>query len=260
MAKLLAITPEGQQDVGDGVSSFLFFPSPDALNDYTLTGRMDYALSAKHQLTVRYTYGHSAESNPGHSEILPGIGYYDNVQTAHNGVISLASTLSSNITNLARAGYNQSNDGFFCQGYQGIDAITGLDSFGHGRDITLPYFMPLADAGLHLRLRRAGRRNGQARLSSTLLFGDTLTVVKGAHSIKFGGEFRNVKDTDYDDFSSRVTPGDSRTTASRGTGIQRGHQFAGAAPVSRTWCGARQARFTIVAESVLHKSGRAAGE
>ena len=75
MAKLLAITPLGQQDTGDGVSSFLFFPSPDSLNDYTLTGRLDYALSAKHQLTVRYTYGHSAESNPTHSEVLPGIGY-----------------------------------------------------------------------------------------------------------------------------------------------------------------------------------------
>ena len=48
-----------------------------------------------------------------------------------------------------------------------------------------------------------GDSNGQARLSSTLLFGDTLTAVKGAHSIKFGGEFRNVKDTNYDDFFSR---------------------------------------------------------
>ncbi|HZD46838.1 MAG TPA: TonB-dependent receptor, partial [Acidobacteriaceae bacterium] len=48
-----------------------------------------------------------------------------------------------------------------------------------------------------------GDSNGQARLSSTLLLGDTMTVVKGAHSIKFGGEFRNVKDTNYDDFFSR---------------------------------------------------------
>ena len=48
-----------------------------------------------------------------------------------------------------------------------------------------------------------GDSNGQARLSSTLLFGDTMTVVKSAHSIKFGGEFRNVKDTNYDDFFSR---------------------------------------------------------
>jgi Carboxypeptidase regulatory-like domain/TonB dependent receptor len=202
IAKLLAITPPGQQETGDGVSSFLFFPSPDALNDYTLTGRLDYALSTKHQLTVRYTYGHLADTNPAHSEVLPGIGNYDNIQTAHNGVISLASTLSSNLTNLARAAYNQSNAGFFCQGFQGIDAITGLDSFGNGRDITLPYFGTGSNP-LTYGCGVLGDSNGQARLSSTMLFGDTMTVVKGAHSVKFGGEFRNVKDSDYDDFFAR---------------------------------------------------------
>jgi hypothetical protein len=209
MAKLLAITPLGQQDTGDGVSSFLFFPSPDSLNDYTLTGRLDYALSSRHQLTVRYTYGHSAESNPTHSEVLPGIGNYDNITTAHNGVISLASTLSSNITNLARAAYNQNDAGFFCQGYQGIDTITGLDSFGNGRDIVLPFFNANSPNlnGFTYGCEVLGDSNGQARLSSTMLFGDTLTVVKGAHSVKFGGEFRNVKDSTYDDFASRDTLG-----------------------------------------------------
>jgi hypothetical protein len=175
MAKLLAITPVGQQETGDGVSSVLFFPSPDALNDYTLTGRLDYALSARHQLTVRYTYGHSADSNPAHSEVLPGIGNYDNITTAHNGVISLASSLSSNITNLARAAYNQNNAGFFCQGYQAIDAITGLDSFGNGRDVTLPYF-GTATNPLTYGCGFLGDSDGQARLSSTMLFGDTMTV------------------------------------------------------------------------------------
>jgi hypothetical protein len=202
IAKLLAITPVGQQNLGDGVSTLLFFPSPDSLNDYTLTGRLDYAINPKQQLTVRYTYGHSAESNPAHSEVLPGIGFYDNTATAHNGGISLASTLSSNITNLARASYNQSNTGFFCQGFQAIDAITGLDSFGHGSDITLPYF-GVAGNPLTYGCGVLGDSNGQARLSSTMLFGDTMTIVKGAHSVKFGGEFRNVKDTNFDDFSSR---------------------------------------------------------
>jgi hypothetical protein len=204
MAKLLAITPVGQQNLSDGVSSVLFFPSPDVLNSYTLTGRFDYALNPKHQLTVRYTYGHLGESNPAHDEVLPGIGNYFTTQTSHNGGISLASTLSSNVTNLARASYNQSNSGFFCNGFQAIDAITGLDSFGHGRDITLPYFGEVgAGNPLTYGCGVLGDSNGQARLSSTLLLGDTMTVVKGAHSIKFGGEFRNVKDTNFDNFFSR---------------------------------------------------------
>jgi hypothetical protein len=209
MAKLLAITPTGQQDVGDGVSSILFFPSPDVLNSYTLTGRFDYALNPKHQLTVRYTYGHLGESNPQHSEVLPGLGNYFTTQTSHNGGISLASTLSSSVTNLARASYNQANSGFFCNGHQAIDAITGLDNFGNGRDITLPYFNNNSPNpnGFTYGCGVLGDSNGQARLSSTLLFGDTLTVVKGAHSFKFGGEFRNIKDSNYDNFTSRDTLG-----------------------------------------------------
>ena len=262
MAKLLAITPLGQQDTGDGVSSFLFFPSPDALNDYTLTGRMDYALSSRHQLTVRYTYGHSAESNPGHSEVLPGIGSYDNTATAHNGVISLASTLSSNITNLARAAYNQANAGFFCQGYQGIDAITGLDSFGNGRDITLPYFnanSPNAN-GFTYGCGVLGDSDGQARLSSTMLFGDTLTIVKGSHSVKFGGEFRNVKDSNYDNFSARDTLGLTNLQLLWRTGLQleRRSQLSDPDRIRGPDLGDDGRNCAGNAEPVLHSPGGAA--
>ncbi|MDQ1453046.1 MAG: hypothetical protein QOK38_2912 [Acidobacteriaceae bacterium] len=205
MAKLLAITPVGQADNGDGVSTTLFFPSPDSLNGYNLIGRLDQKLTDRHQLTVRYQYGHSAESNPGHSEVLPGTGFYDNIATSHNGVILLASTLSSSITNQLRGSFNLNNAGFFCQGLQGIDAITGLDNFGNGRDITLPYFNAISvnSNGFTYGCPVLGDSNGQARLSSTLLFGDTLTMTKGAHTVKFGGEFRNIKDTDFDNFSSR---------------------------------------------------------
>ncbi len=205
IAKLLAITPIGQVDNGDGVSTTLSFASPDALNSYDLTGRFDQKLTDRHQLTVRYLYNHLAESNPQHTEILPGIGNYDNVGTSHNGVILLASTLSPAITNQARASYNLNNQGFFCQGYQQIDAITGVDNFGNGRDITLPYFNEISvnPNGFTYGCYVLGDSNGQARLSSTLLFGDTLTMTKGAHTVKFGGEFRNIKDTGFDNFSAR---------------------------------------------------------
>ncbi|MEO8735093.1 MAG: TonB-dependent receptor [Edaphobacter sp.] len=196
IAKILALTPIGQTDNGDGVSTTYNFASPDALNSYNLTGRFDQKLTNRHQLTVRYIYGHFAETDPFHDEVLPGYGNTSNIGTSHNGVISIASSLSANTTNLLRASYNQSNTGFFCN-HAGIDAVNGVDSFGNGRDITLPYFSftfgcgPLADS------------NAQARLSSTILFADTFTLTKGAHSLKFGGEYRSVKDNNFDNFSSR---------------------------------------------------------
>lgn len=195
MNKVFAVTPVGQGDNGDGVSTTYQFASPDSLNGYNLTGRFDHKLSDKHQLTVRYIYGHSAENDPFHDEALPGYGATASVATSHNGAISLASSLSANATNLFKAGYNQSNPGFLCA-HAGLDSLLGLDNFGNGRDVSIPYFFTMGCSDL-------GDSNGQARLSSTLMFADTFSVVKGSHSFKFGGEFRDVKDASYDNFSSR---------------------------------------------------------
>ena len=197
--RLLNLAPVGQADNGDGVSTNYFFPSPDALNSYTLTGRFDQRLTDKQQLTVRYIYGHSNESDPFHDEVIPGYGQTAVIGTTHNGAISLASTVSANSTNLLRASYNLNNAGFFCN-HAAIDAAVGTDGFGNGRDITFPGFFNGNAFGCY----DLGDSNGQARFSSTLLFGDTYSIVKGKHSLKFGGEFRNVKDSSFDDFSSRL--------------------------------------------------------
>ena len=199
VTRLLNLAPVGQADNGDGVTTTYFFPSPDALNSYTLTGRFDQKLTEKHQLTVRYIYGHSNESDPFHDEVIPGYGQTAVIDTTHNGVVSVASTVSANSTNLVRASYNLNNAGFFCN-HTAIDAAVGTDAFGNGRDITFPGFFNGNAFGCY----DLGDSNGQARFSSTLLFGDTYSIVKGKHSVKFGGEFRNVKDSSYDDFSSRL--------------------------------------------------------
>lgn len=195
VTRVLNVIPLGQSDNGDGISSTYFFPSPDNLNAYTFTGRFDHALTSRHQLTVRYQYGHSNESDPFHDEVIPGYGSTAVIGTSHNGVISLASTLSPNSTNLFKAGYNQNQAGFFCS-HDSIDAVTGTDAFGNGRDISLPYFFTFGCVDL-------GESNGQARLSSTLMFADTYSVIKGSHTMKFGGEYRSVKDSNYDNFYSR---------------------------------------------------------
>ncbi len=195
IAKILQIAPVGQSDNGDGVSTTYFFPSPDPLNGYTFTGRFDHSLTPKHQLTVRYIYGHSNDGDPFHDEVLPGYGQTAVIATNHSGVITLNSSLSSNKTNQLRGGYNLNNAGFFCN-HAGIDALLGLDNFGNGRDVTIPNFFTLGCISL-------GDSNAQARLSSTLHLGDTFSLVKGAHTIKFGGDYRGVKDTSFDNFSSR---------------------------------------------------------
>ena len=74
MAKLLAIHTDRTAGRGRRRQLDPVFPFAGHHERYALTGRLDYALSSKHQLTVRYNYGHSADSNPGHNEVLSGSG------------------------------------------------------------------------------------------------------------------------------------------------------------------------------------------
>ena len=198
LAKIYAIAPVGQSDNGDGATSTYFFASPDALNSYTLTGRLDHKLSEKHQLTVRYIYGHSNDNDPFHDEVLPGYGNTASIATNHNGVISVASVITPNSTNIFRSGFNMANTGFFCN-HAGFDALLGTDSFGNGRDINIPGFFN----GLPFGCYDLGESNQQARLTSTMTFSDTFAFTKGKHSIKFGGEFRSIKSNNSANFSSR---------------------------------------------------------
>jgi hypothetical protein len=201
ISKIFAITPVGQTDNGDGVSTTLFFPSPDAYNAYSFTGRFDHKLTDKHQLTVRYIYSHSKESNPYHDEVLPGYGATSVPATEHNGAISIASELTANKTNLFRAGYNQNNAGFYCD-HAAFDDLLGTDSYGNGRDISIPYFFSASSSG-NFGCYDLGDSDAQVRLSSTLMFADTFSYVRGAHTMKFGGDYRSVKDSSFDNFSSR---------------------------------------------------------
>ncbi len=203
VSKILSVVPVGQVDNGDGVTTTYFFPSEDALNAYQLTGRFDQKLSDRHQLTVRYNYNHSNESDPYHDEVIPGYGQTAVPATTHNGVVSIASTLSANTTNLFRGGYNQNNAGFTCN-HAPFDALTGVDGFGNGKDVLFPsLFVGSYETANIFGCYDLGGSNGQARLSSTITFGDTFTIVKGAHSVKFGGEFHSVKDNSFDNFYSR---------------------------------------------------------
>lgn len=196
MKKLYSIMPVGS-DNGDGVSTSYYFASPDPLNSYQFTGKFDHKLTTNHQVSLRYTYGHSNDADPSHDEVLPGYGNTSQITTQHSTAITLASILTPKIANQLKGGYNLNHAGFYCN-HAGLDSLLGTDSYGNGRDIVIPYFFTMGCTSL-------GDSNGQARLSSTLYLADTLNWALGAHEFKFGGDFRSVKDNSYDNFSSRDT-------------------------------------------------------
>src|SRR6201987_6124851 len=121
-----------------GLTGLLNFPSPDSLNGYDWTGKIDHKLTSKHQLTLRYAFNRSVDSNPFHSETAPGIDVVSSPAYAHGGLAGLTSTLSNTLVNDFRFGWNKNYAAFDSNCGPPVDPITGTDALGNGRDFTVP--------------------------------------------------------------------------------------------------------------------------
>ena len=186
-----------------GVAGTVHFPSPDALNGYQWVGKIDHRLTNTHQLTLRYAYNHSNETDPFHTEFAPGIDVLASPSYAHGVFAGLVSTLSAQLVNDFKFGWNKNFAGFQSNCASVFNPITGVDSSGFGRDLTVPDaalgIVPLFVFGCNTLFNA----DGQLRHTGTTSYADTLTWVKGNHTLKFGGDFRDVNSSGFDNFLSR---------------------------------------------------------
>lgn len=139
IAKVLKLLPAPNAgDVIPGMTGTLNFPSPDSLNAYTWTAKIDHKISDKHQLALRYAYNHSVDSNPFHSETAPGLDAISSPSYTHGVFAGLTSTLKNTLINDFKFGWNKLNSGFASNCGKFLDPITGVDAFGDGRDFGAP--------------------------------------------------------------------------------------------------------------------------
>jgi hypothetical protein len=211
IAKVLKLLPAPNAgDVIPGVTGNLNFASPDSLNAYTWTAKIDHKISEKHQLALRYAYNYAVDSNPFHSETAPGLDAIASPGYTHGVFAGLTSTLTNTVINDFKFGWNKLSAGFSSNCVQSLDPITGKDSFGYGRDFGAP------DGALGVAPLNVIGCNGlfdssaQSGFRGTTSYGDTLTWVKGNHTIKVGGDFRYVSSTGDNNFDSRDALGFNR--------------------------------------------------
>jgi hypothetical protein len=198
---LLPNPPSG--NVIDGVSGQVHFPSPDALNGYNLVGKVDHKLTDKHQLTLRYAYNRSNETDPFHTEFAPGFDVLGSPSYAHGGLVGLVSTLNNHLVNDFKFGINRVFAGFQSNCANVIDSITGVDSVGFGRDFGSPDSSLGVSPLFILGCNTLFDSSAQLRHTGTTSYADSITYVKSNHTLKFGGDFRDVTSSGFDNFNSR---------------------------------------------------------
>jgi Carboxypeptidase regulatory-like domain/TonB dependent receptor len=190
----------------DQISGLLFFPTESRERDEDATIKVDQKIGKNHDLYVRYVYNWFRDPDPFHSDTLPnGVGAIAEYARTQSATIGLTSTFGSTLANEFRFGMNRNKNGFTCNGAP-ADAITNaggdfLDPYGRGADFNLPSFTTpgVADYGC----TSLGDSNGQDRHTGTYQTLDYVTKSIGTHTIKWGGEFRDVYSNNNDNFSSR---------------------------------------------------------
>ena len=197
MQKVFGLFPNPTVENGDGYTGTLFFPSASQQNSYSTVAKIDHHFTDRETVSVRYGYDHFVDPNPTHNDILPGnVGGVSEKAINQGLSANLVSTLTNNLVNNFNFGWNKIYSNFGCTGISTLDSvIPSTDQFGNGWDFNMDPFTSVGCTALV--------SNGQWRKTGTTSYGDNLTWVHGAHTLKFGADFRNVGEQGPNNFFSR---------------------------------------------------------
>ncbi len=195
--KIFSFYPLPSIENGDGVTGTLFFPSPSVAKNEDATLRFDQKLGRNNNLFVRYIFNWAHDPNAFHTDTLPGdLGAVATAQRTQALSVGLTSTIGSSFINDFRFGGNRAHLFFGCDGTSAFNSIGFQDPFGNGADfgpsnITTFGCQPLGDT------------DAQNSFQGTYQTLDNMTKIVGKHTLKWGGEFRDVYSNNFTSFGSR---------------------------------------------------------
>jgi hypothetical protein len=216
IAKLIPLPNSGNNYVS-------FTPGPVQIDQYT--GDVLHQFNSNNFLHGFYAFQKDVRTEPAlQGDTIPGWG--DN-RAAHRqiGTLSYVHTFTPTISNEARIGFNRINISFNPANLTSPASVGIVD--GLTGNVGLPQ-TSLTDIGLTF-----GGPSGfpQGRATTTGVFADTLTIVKGKNTIKTGGEFRRYLNYNFGgnigsislttaQFSATNTPGALNQPATPSFSIQ----------------------------------------
>ncbi|MBI5084108.1 MAG: TonB-dependent receptor [Acidobacteria bacterium] len=192
---LLDAYPVGQQSSSNPDLDIATLNASTSLDEYFGSIRLDYALSSRFSLSTRYNRDQGAIISP-----MDVSGSTQRVTAVpQNAMVSLQQVYSGSIINETKFGFNGSKTRI-----NGVaPSVNGIDMSALAVSYTGSVAIPGiggqgASAGassLGGLVRSNSSQNGRAQpyTNYTLSFIDNLSVLKGNHTLKFGGEFRPVQ-------------------------------------------------------------------
>jgi hypothetical protein len=198
MQKVFSLYPAATALNPDGVSGFVPFPDSSNQRSYQATARIDHHFTDRETVSLRYGYDPTRDPSPLFDATLPNNVGSTALSSIGQGLsANLTSSLRSNMINSFTFGWNHIIADFSCLGLSTLNSPYPLDQFGNGSEFVMGPFGSFACG------RDTLLANGQGRTTGTTSYADALSWVKGSHTWKFGGEFRDVHEQGNSNFLQR---------------------------------------------------------
>jgi Carboxypeptidase regulatory-like domain len=196
MQTVFGLYPNPTFSNGDGITGTLLFPSSSRQDSYQTVAKIDHQFTSREAVSLRYGYDHFFDPNPFHDDVLPGgLGGTGSKGINQAASAHLTSTLSNTLINSFAFGWNKIYATFFCNGTNVLDSPITQDRFGNGWDFQMDPFTSFGCLDIV--------SDSQWRKTGTTSYGDALTWVKGAHTLKFGFDYRDIGEQGPNSFFSR---------------------------------------------------------
>jgi len=169
-----------------------------------LTTRVDHDFTANDRIYGVYNYQKTPSRTASYAGVFPAFGLLESDRSNHTLSLSYSHIFSSSLINEARGGFNNesflrhapftlneflSSIGFSATDITNTGAVLGPAALGTFGETALT-------VGSYARITNGGRSVNRTLDQKLITFGDTLTWVKGRHSIKGGADVVRNRGTD----------------------------------------------------------------
>ncbi len=190
VAPLLAGFPQGSVATSNPLVSVLTRASEAEQKENTLSFRLDHRFNDSQSFYARYLFSKGRLDTPDRTvterRVLAR-------QKPQNLVLNHQSLFGSNLVNEAKIGWNAPQTSALAFGPPGYDPVgVSLSGTFTSSSIDARGNTGVARSGLLIRATSASSTIGSLFDPRSISFNDAVTWVRGQHTLKFGGEYRNI--------------------------------------------------------------------
>jgi hypothetical protein len=191
VAALLAGFPEGTVATANPLLSLATLTTQAEQTEHAISARVDHRFTNNQSLYARVLYSDGDVDTPDRTVTPRRVRA---TQQPLNVVFNHQSLFGTSVINEVRVGYNRPRYDAIAFGPAGYDATqVSLSGTVTSQSIDARGTTGVARSGLLVRATSNASTNGQSYDPRSIAISDSMTISRGAHTFKFGGEYRNIE-------------------------------------------------------------------